>query len=104
MRLFLIYCIALLLGCVNFSSDWGSKKEGLPKQVAKTDPVISFKGDVEPILLNRCQPCHFKGGKMHHELPFDTASTVLKLREQLFSRIKDSTEQAKIKLFLAQNE
>jgi hypothetical protein len=62
---------------------------------------VEFARDVQPILEKRCQPCHFPGGKMHAQLPFDQAATVDKLGTRLFSRIKKDDEQAIIRAFLA---
>ncbi len=59
-----------------------------------------FARDVRPILERRCQPCHFEGGKMHAQLPFDQAATVDQLGTRLFSRIKKDDEQAVIRQFL----
>ena len=49
---------------------------------------VDFTRDVRPILEKRCQPCHFTGGKMYTQLPFDRAETVDKLGTKLFARIK----------------
>ncbi len=62
---------------------------------------IEFARDVRPILEKRCQPCHFPGGKMYDQLPFDRAETVDKLGTKLFTRIKKDEEQAVIRGFLA---
>ncbi|HEV7768459.1 MAG TPA: hypothetical protein VGQ76_25900 [Thermoanaerobaculia bacterium] len=62
---------------------------------------VEFGRDVQPILEKRCQPCHFPGGKMHAQLPFDKAETVDKLGTKLFTRIKKDDEQAIIRAFLA---
>lgn len=65
---------------------------------------VDFATQVRPILETRCQPCHFEGGKMYAQLPFDRAETVLELREKLFTRIKDEGEQRTIREFLAQHQ
>lgn len=62
---------------------------------------VDFTRDVRPILEKRCQPCHFPGGKMYDQLPFDRAETVDKLGTKLFTRIKKEEEQAVIRAFLA---
>ena len=64
---------------------------------------VSFEKQVRPI-LERCQPCHFEGGKMYAQLPFDRPETVRTLGEKLFTRIKEPAEQATIRAFLAQPE
>ncbi len=62
---------------------------------------IDFEKDVSPI-VSKCQPCHFKGGKVYAQLPFDDPKTIRKLGAQLFSRIKDEKEQTLLRAFLAQ--
>jgi hypothetical protein len=59
-----------------------------------------FARDVRPILEQRCQPCHFAGGKMYAHLPFDQAATIDKLGTKLFTRIKRENEQRIIQAFL----
>src|SRR5436309_3915374 len=49
---------------------------------------IDFARDVRPI-VDRCQPCHFTGGKMYDKLPFDRSETIVRLGPKLFTRIKD---------------
>ena len=66
-------------------------------------PKVDFTTEVRPILA-RCQPCHFSGGKMYEELPFDRAETVTKLGEKLFTRIKSDNERQIIREFLSQNQ
>jgi hypothetical protein len=61
---------------------------------------VDFTHDVRPILEQRCQPCHFAGGKMYAHLPFDQAATIDKLGTKLFTRIKRENEQRIIQAFL----
>lgn len=53
-------------------------------------------------LLGKCQPCHFKGGKVYAKLPFDDPQTIRRLGVKLFSRIQDPNEQAVFRAFFAQ--
>jgi hypothetical protein len=79
-----------------------------PRTSAFTSPAIStaedstadFDKTIKPILQARCQPCHFPGGKMHDELPFDKPETITRLGSKLFGRIKDKKEQEVIREFL----
>lgn len=64
---------------------------------------LDFSKDILP-LVSKCQPCHFAGGKMYAQLPFDKPQTIRKLGAQLFTRIKDEKEQALIRRFLAQTD
>ena len=70
---------------------------------ADTQQVDYFTANVQPILVAKCQPCHFEGGKMYAELPFDNPKTVRELGTRLFSRIKEPEEQDRIRAFLAQS-
>lgn len=75
-----------------------------PVEISFADPApakIDFTNQVRPILA-RCQPCHFSGGKMYDQLPFDRPETVTKLGEKLFSRIQKEDERKIIREFLAQ--
>ena len=62
-----------------------------------------FETQIRPIFQNRCQPCHFQGGKVYDKLPFDRPETIIKLGSKIFTRIKDEKEQRVIKEFLAGN-
>ena len=61
---------------------------------------VDFARDVRPILEKRCQPCHFTGGRMYAQLPFDRPETIHKLGTKLFTRIKKDDEQAIVRAFL----
>ncbi|MEA2605131.1 MAG: hypothetical protein QOF89_6123 [Acidobacteriota bacterium] len=63
---------------------------------------VDFEMQVRPILEARCQPCHFTGGKMYKQLPFDRPQTIRTLGTKMFTRIKGEREQAILRAFLAQ--
>jgi hypothetical protein len=65
---------------------------------------VDFQRDIVPILAQKCQPCHFPGGKMYSKLPFDRPETITLLGEKLFTRIRDDPSRATIRKFLAQNK
>ncbi len=67
-------------------------------------PPVDFKTEVRPMLEERCQPCHFAGGKMYTRLPFDRPETIVKLGTKLFTRIHDEKQREVIRRFLAQKE
>jgi hypothetical protein len=75
----------------------------LPLLVALSTPntADTFHASVEPILKERCMPCHFSGGKMYSKLPFDRPQKIVSLGERLFTRIKDEKQRAVIRNFLA---
>jgi len=64
--------------------------------------VDYFNASVRPLLEKQCQPCHFKGGKVYAQLPFDDPKTIRHLGTKLFSRIQSKKDQAVIHTFLAQ--
>lgn len=107
-----ILVIALSIVAFGFGHDGMPRTEaGLPQQPANpyvltASPAVaarvSFDHDVKPILQSKCMPCHFSGGKMYVELPFDRPETVRKLGEKLFTRIHDEKHRRVIREFLSQ--
>jgi len=65
-------------------------------------PAVDFAKQIRPILEQRCQPCHFAGGRMYDRLPFDRPQTIVKLGTKLFTRIRDENQRQLIRQFLAQ--
>jgi hypothetical protein len=61
---------------------------------------VDFQKDIRPILEQRCQPCHFAGGRMYERLPFDRPQTITKLGTKLFTRIRDEKQRELIRRFL----
>ena len=68
---------------------------------AATQPAkVDFQKEIRPILEQRCQPCHFAGGRMYERLPFDRPETITKLGTKLFTRIRDEKQRELIRRFL----
>ncbi len=63
---------------------------------------VDFAKQIRPIFEERCQPCHFAGGKMYARLPFDRPQTIVNLGTKLFTRIRNEKERDLIRQFLAQ--
>jgi hypothetical protein len=63
---------------------------------------VDFATQVRPILEAKCQPCHFNGGKVYAQMPFDRPGTIKRLGAKLFTRIKEENERQVIRAFLAQ--
>jgi hypothetical protein len=63
---------------------------------------VDFSRQIKPILEAKCQPCHFSGGKVYAQMPFDRPETVRTLGTKLFTRIKDENQRQLIRNFLAQ--
>jgi hypothetical protein len=76
---------------------------GNPAEPPPAPGQVDFAKEVRPI-LDRCQPCHFKGGSVYGRYPFDMPGTVHRLGERLFTRIKGEKDQTVIRAFLAQGQ
>jgi hypothetical protein len=70
---------------------------------AGVSPRVDFPTQIKPILEAKCQPCHFNGGKVYAQMPFDRPETIKTLGTKLFTRIKDENERQLIRDFLAQD-
>lgn len=69
---------------------------GAPQELNTDEPkdtLYTFHNDVIPLLQANCNPCHFPGGKMYKELPFDDSTTVAKLGKKLNTRLKKRGQQ-----------
>jgi hypothetical protein len=75
------------------------KDSAIPASVATR---VDFPTQIKPILQAKCQPCHFNGGKVYAQMPFDRPETIKTLGTKLFTRIKDENERQLIRDFLAQ--
>ena len=51
------------------------------------DPDSVFRADVVPVLRDQCEDCHFSGGPMHAEMPFDDLAVVRSLEDELLARL-----------------
>jgi hypothetical protein len=72
-------------------------------EIMHTTELIDFKKEVQPILIKRCSPCHFPGGKMYERLPFDTSTTILQKKDGILRRIKDEPDNSIIRKFVEEN-
>jgi hypothetical protein len=52
------------------------------------------------MLKLNCSPCHFPGGKVHDEYPFDDYKTAFRLKNQLNTRIKDENDQGIVRRWI----
>jgi hypothetical protein len=102
----------LIMLCLTFGTmmllvfvthDSKNKTSHLPLTLPMHD-TIQFASQIQPILVNRCSPCHFPGGKMYERLPFDIPETILNLKERLLKRIKDEKENSLITAFIDENK
>jgi hypothetical protein len=52
------------------------------------DPDSLFRADVVAVLRDQCEDCHFPGGPMHEEMPFDDVAVVRSLEDELLVRLE----------------
>lgn len=90
-----------LLCCgMAFCHSWKSKPDVTAPFISKPDDTISFAVHIQPILQNKCNPCHFPGGKMYESMPFDQAKTILDHPEGVLKRFKKGEEGRLMRAFL----
>ncbi|MBF8247873.1 MAG: hypothetical protein HW374_673 [Bacteroidetes bacterium] len=94
-RLILSLCLLLLAFIGVNGQDKAETRISQSKQ-----PPVKYETDVLPILTSNCNPCHFPGGKVYDEYPFDDQKAVATLGKKLFARIKDEKQQVAITLWL----
>lgn len=80
----------------------GNFSEDAPTVTTQQSDPISFTEHIQPILVTRCSPCHFTGGKMYAKLPFDKSATIVRpeIKSGILKRIKDEQENELIKRFM----
>ena len=107
--LILVYLLALgsgLCGCVKTETDArgvsAAQKPVTAEPSAGLQTKVDFNNQIRPLLEARCTPCHFVGGKVFEQLPFDRPETIKRLGTKLFTRLKDENDQRLIRDFLAQ--
>jgi hypothetical protein len=67
-----------------------------------TPEPIDFAKQIQPLLEEKCTPCHFPGGRMYDRLPFDREETIRTLGQVLFTRLQDPVDREMLRTFLAQ--
>ena len=105
MRLGLILLAIILTFGVYICVHTASEASWVPRSVSvgsHSPAKVDFATDVKPILEKKCMPCHFSGGTMYKELPFDHPDTIRKLGSKLFTRITDENDRRPIRDFLNQ--
>lgn len=73
-----------------------------PVSASTTRAKVDFETQLKPIFKSKCMPCHFSGGKVYDQLPFDKPETIRKLGTRLFTRIKEENDRRLIEDFLTQ--
>jgi len=100
--LFLIACCAGLQFC---NVNAGQKET---KIMASRSPVvdsINYALQIQPLLQQKCSPCHFTGGKMYERMPFDNGTTIISHGEGIVRRLsKDQDLVLLIKQYISQGK
>ncbi len=58
-----------------------------PPDFTGKDPDSLFRAAVVPVLRDQCEECHFEGGPMYRDMPFDDQEFVLELEDELLARL-----------------
>jgi hypothetical protein len=97
--LFFMFCCL----CLWFCSASGKKRnKGIEKiSLAQVD-TINYQTQIQPILQEKCSPCHFNGGKMYQRMPFDNGETIVDHQAGILKRIKDEEKAALIRQYVRQ--
>ena len=74
-----------------FALSWVATPQG-KKKVPSTHREYTYRADILPLLKANCNPCHFPGGKVYDEYPFDRFKTVASLGLKLNTRLKDDEQ------------
>lgn len=101
MKTILIFaiCSLCLWFCKAANKKQKKKIESLSSLVMDT---VDYQAQIQPILQDKCSPCHFPGGKMYEKLPFDKGETIIKHEAGILKRIKDDQKVALIKQYINQ--
>ena len=98
--LFLIICCISLQFC-NVNAEQKERKT-VAIRSSVTDSV-NYASQIQPVLQQKCSPCHFTGGKMYERMPFDKDTTIINHEAGILRRIKGE-ENLIIKTFIDQNK
>jgi hypothetical protein len=102
MKWLLIICLIVLAAWLTLGKKTSALSQVKTKQLP--DDSIDFTTHVQPILVKRCSPCHFTGGKMYARLPFDKDTTIINHSEGILRRIKTGDDNLILKSFIEQKQ
>ena len=107
---FVLVSIVTCYGCARMNAGTRTPSAASAPSSEKPAPVsatttarVDFPTQIKPMLEAKCQPCHFSGGKVYAQMPFDRPETIKTMGTKLFTRIKDENERRLIRDFLAQD-
>ena len=69
------YAVVPFLLALGLTAAHGGGAARTPAAKPAEERPVSFETDIRPMLERKCQPCHFRGGKMYDQLPFDQPRT-----------------------------
>ena len=100
MKLLLVVGFVVLFGWLGSSTN---KPSGIAvtQKITTAKDTINFAGQIQPILVKNCSPCHFTGGKMYERMPFDKDTTIMNHQAGILRRIKGE-ENTLIRSFIQQ--
>ncbi len=87
--LFLIICCVSLQFC-NVNAEQKEKQMFAGRSSAIDS--INFALQIQPLLQQKCSPCHFTGGKMYERMPFDKGETIISHEEGVVRRLSKETD------------
>ena len=86
--LFLIICCISLQFC-NVNAEQKERKT-VAIRSSVTDSV-NYASQIQPVLQQKCSPCHFTGGKMYERMPFDKGETIVSHETGIVTRLSKET-------------
>ena len=92
-----IFCYSCFWFCNANGRKSPEKIEGFSSRMGDT---VSYQTQIQPILQEKCSPCHFSGGKMYERMPFDKGETIISHQAGILKRIKDEKEAALIREYV----
>ncbi len=80
------FLAAILLLIASQENDLPQTREKATKSAHPAQ--VTFTETIGPLLKEHCSPCHFEGGKIYDEYPFDRYETARELGKKLNTRLK----------------
>jgi hypothetical protein len=97
--LLLMFCYSCAWFCTIRGEQHNRKVKNISSLIADT---INYQTQIQPVLQEKCSPCHFAGGKMYERMPFDKGETIITHEAGILKRIKDEQNVALIQQYIRQ--
>jgi len=98
-----IFLVTFLSFCLWFCDATGNKDRTAEKLSSLVSDTIDYQSQIQPILQDKCSPCHFAGGKMYERMPFDKGETIIDHQAGILKRIKDEQKAILIREYIRQH-